>query len=135
MADRLCMQFFSTSKGLLSCLSLQNISWIFSQNCISHHGCGNVLNLWCWHEWKIHLWVKKEITQFTRTAFFWKSIFHPAESGRIMELKRWPKLNLQGYWWQVLTNSTIFATFAFLEFVSLCHNLNSSMLKCEGSLT
>ena len=55
---------------------------------------------------------------------FWKSI-----------LTKWPKLNLQGYWSQVLINSTIFATFTFLVSVLLCHNLDSSLLKCEGSLT
>ena len=34
-----------------------------------------------------------------------------------------------------LMNSTIFATFTFLVSVLLCHNLDSSMLKSEGSLT
>ena len=31
-----------------------------------------------------------------------------------MELKKLPKLSLQGYWSQVLINLTIFATFTFL---------------------
>ena len=35
----------------------------------------------------------------------------------------------------LVTNSIIFATFTFLIFVLLCHNLDSSTLKCEGSLT
>ena len=35
----------------------------------------------------------------------------------------------------ILINSTIFATFTILVSVLLCHNLASSMLKCEGSLT
>ena len=48
-----------------------------------------------------------------------------------MELK---KLNLRGYWPQVLINFTIFATFTFLVSVLLCNNLALSMLKCEGSL-
>ena len=52
-----------------------------------------------------------------------------------MELKKLPKLNLQGYWSQVLRNSTIFATFTFLVSVLLYHNLASSMPKCEGTLT
>ena len=33
--------------GLLRGLFQQNISRIFSQTCISHHGCENVSNLWC----------------------------------------------------------------------------------------
>ena len=33
---------------------------------------------------------------------------------KIMELRKLPKLNLQGYWSQALVNSTIFATFTFL---------------------
>ena len=45
------------------------------------------------------------------------------------------KMNMQWYWSQVLINSTIFATTAFLVSVMLCHNLDWSMLKCEGSLT
>ena len=61
-------------------------------------------------------------------------IFPQQKGRRIMELKKWPKLNLQGYWYQVLINSAIFATIAFLVFVVLYHNLDSSMLKCEGSL-
>lgn len=64
-----------------------------------------------------------------------KSIF-PAESGRtIMKLIKWPKLNLRGYWSLILKNSTIFATFLFLVSVLLCHDLGSSMLRCEASLT
>ena len=52
-----------------------------------------------------------------------------------MELKKLPKLNLQWYWSQVLINSTIFATIAFLVSVLFYHSLDSSILKCEGSLT
>ena len=44
-------------------------------------------------------------------------------------------LSLRGDLLQVLINSTIFATFTFLFSVLLCHNLDSSMLKSEGSLT
>ena len=59
---------------------------------------------------------------------------YPQESGgRIMELTKWPKLNLQEYWSQVLINSTSFATFTYL-ICFLCHNLDSSMLKCEGKM-
>ena len=50
-----------------------------------------------------------------------------------MELKKLP-INLRGYWAQVLINSTTFATFTLLVYVLLCHNLASSMLKCEGPL-
>ena len=53
-----------------------------------------------------------------------------------MELKKLPKLNLRGgHWSQVLINSTIFAALTFLFSVLPCHNLVTSMLKCEGSLT
>ena len=52
-----------------------------------------------------------------------------------MELKKLPKLNLRGYWSQVLINSTIFATLTFLGSVLLYRNLDSSMLKCENSFT
>ena len=54
---------------------------------------------------------------------------------RIMELKKLSKLILWGYWSQVLINPTIFETFTVLISVLLCHNLASSMLKCEASLT
>ena len=44
-----------------------------------------------------------------------------------MELEKLPKLNLQGYWSEVLINSTIFATITFLVSVLVYHNLDSSM--------
>ena len=62
-------------------------------------------------------------------------IFPQQKGWKIMELKKWPKLILQGYRSQVLINSTIFAIFTFLMTVLLYHNLDSSMRKCEGSLT
>ena len=43
-----------------------------------------------------------------------------------MELKKLPKLNLQGYWTQDLINFTIFVTFKLLIAILLCHNLASS---------
>ena len=45
------------------------------------------------------------------TAF--ESIFSPVERGRIMELKKRPKLDLQRYWLQVLINSTFFQPLHF----------------------
>ena len=51
-----------------------------------------------------------------------------------MELKKLPRLNLPGYWSQVLINYIV-ATFAFSVSVLLCHNLASRILKCEGFLT
>ena len=77
---------------------------------------------------------EKEPTHFPQRTVF-ENLFSPAERGSIMELKRWPKLNLRGYWSQVLINSIIFATFTLLVPVLLCRNSDSSMLKCEGSLT
>ena len=63
-----------------------------------------------------------------QNSVFWRSIFPPAEKGggRIMELKKLPKLNLQGYWTQDLINFTIFVTFKLLIAILLCHNLASS---------
>ena len=52
-----------------------------------------------------------------------------------MALKKLPKLNLREYWSQVSINSTIIGTFTFLVSFLLCHNLTSSMLNYEGSLT
>ena len=52
-----------------------------------------------------------------------------------MELKKLAKFNLRGYWSQVLINFTIFAIFTFFVSALLCYYLDSSMMKCEGSLT
>ena len=78
---------------------------------------------------------RKEITHFPRTKIFVKSTFPQQKEGRIMELKNLTKLNLQRHWPQVFINSNIFATFSFSVSVLLCHNLYSSKVKCEGSLT
>ena len=66
-------------------------------------------------------------------------IFFPEqkEGGRIMELKKLPKLKKilsfdNGS--QVLINSIIFATFTFFVYFLLWNNLDSSTLKYEGSL-
>ena len=39
--------------------------------------------------------------------------FSPTERGRIMELKKWPNLNLRGYWSHFLIDSTVFGIFTF----------------------
>ena len=57
---------------------------------------------------------KKEIINFPWIVIFLKSIFPQQKGGRIIELKKWLKLNLRGYWSQVLINSSILATFTFL---------------------
>ena len=79
---------------------------------------------------------QKEITHSSRTAFS-EDIFPQQKGGgeRIMELKKLPNLNLQGYWSKALIKSTIFAAFTFLVYVLLCHNLISSIMRCESSLT
>ena len=87
---------------------------------------------------------QKDITHSSRTAFS-KDIFFSAErgegrGGEDYGVEKIPKLNLRGYWSQVLIYSTIFVTFTFLIYVLLCHNLLneiiiSNLLKCEGSLT
>ena len=58
-----------------------------------------------------------------------------AEKFQIYGAKITGNLDMLTCWSQVLINSTIFATFTFLVSVLLCHNLHSSMMKCEGSLT
>ena len=68
-------------------------------------------------------------------SVFWRPFFPSKKRGRIMELEKLPKLNLQGYLPLVLMNSTIFTIFKFSVSVLLCHNLASTMLKCGGSLT
>ena len=132
----------------LRVFSLTNISWIFCQTCISHHACRNF-----WIYGIILLLENKFVSQkieflhfysypqafcpqdfitttlgrrntFPLNTAFWKSIF-PQQKGGIMELKKWPKLNLRRYWSQVLINFTIFVTITFLVFVSLCHSLYS----------
>ena len=50
--------------------------------------------------------------------------FSPAERGEDYGAEKLPKLNLRGYWSQVLINSTISVTFKFLAFVLLYHNLD-----------
>ena len=55
-------------------------------------------------------------TPFPCTTFF---VFFSQQKGRrIMELKKWPKLNLQQYWSQVLINST-FLGWRFFNWISL----------------
>ena len=55
---------------------------------------------------------------FPLNSVFWRSIFYPAERGEYMEFKKLAKLNLEGYWLQVLINSTIFAAFTLLVSVA-----------------
>lgn len=78
---------------------------------------------------------QKKIAYFTRAVFSIKSIFPLAERQRIMELKKWLKLNLRGHWSYVSINCTILPNFTVLVCVFLCHNLHSRMLQCEGFLT
>ena len=52
-----------------------------------------------------------------------------------MKLKKYPKLNLRGYWSQVLNKFHYFCNvFSFLVSALLCYNLDSNMLKCKGFL-
>ena len=50
---------------------------------------------------------------FSLNKIFLKIYFSPAERGRTMEPKIRPKLNLQGYWPQVLVNPTICNLYIF----------------------
>ena len=46
------------------------------------------------------------------------------ETGRIMEHRKWPKLNLGGFWSQVLINSANSARFIFLVFSRATRNFS-----------
>ena len=106
---------------------LQNISWIFSQTCISYHCCkkfqihgfkitGKYISVYLWPQAKVSGFYhrnsrQKKITYFSQTKCF-ENLFFPSREGE--DLKIWPKLNLQGYWSHVLINSIPpFATFTF----------------------
>ena len=134
---------------------------IFSQTCIAHHGWRKFMvfrlleyvfvrqkiesNHFCsCPQAKFSPQVLNIIHQggrnypFPQGNVFMKIYFPPAEKGQkeeetLIELKKGPLLNLPRYWWQVLINPTIFASFTFLVNVLLYHN--SSMIKCEGSFT
>ena len=112
-------------------------------------GIRKVSNLWCYDYWKVYLWARK-LNLFTFAdcseqnspparrkllispeQHFLEIYFSHSRLWRIMELKKWPKLNLRGYWSQVLISCTIFATFTFFISVLLYHNLDWSMRKCE----
>ena len=131
--------FLWTFKGL----SLQNISLIFSQTCISHSGCEKfqiydvkitgeyICESKNWFCSFLIMPLSEGIPQVLiithqaeRKYPFLPVLpgdlfFHQQKGGRVMELKKWPILNLWGYWSQVLINSTIFATFTFLVSVLL----------------
>ena len=133
---------------------LSRIFLIFSQTCISHHGWKKyfkfmVLRLLenTFVSQRILMLPSKTIPQvFIITTpggwdlsiypkqCFLKICFSPAERERTMVVKIWPKLNLQGYWSQVLIYSTICNLYILVS-VLLCHNLDLSMLKWEVSLT
>ena len=55
--------------------------------------------------------------------------------GNYEKTERMTKIKLVRYWSQGLVNFTNFTFFTFLVINLLYHNLYSSMLKCEGSLT
>ena len=94
-------------------------------------GIRKVSNLWCYDYWKVYLWARK-LNLFTFVdcskqnspsakrklpisceQHFLEIYFSHSKLWRIMELKKWPKLNLRGYWSQVLISCTIFATLHF----------------------
>ena len=77
---------------------------------------------------------QKENTHSSRTLFSEDLCFPSRKEGEIMELKQLPKLNLHGYWSQVLINFTISATFTFFISVLLCHNLASQIFTKKNSL-
>ena len=161
MPNGLILQLYthSYSYGILRGLSLQNVSWIFSQTSICHHGWRKVqihhvkinekfvsqkvefVHLYPCSKAKISfrflsLPLQAEVNRsLPSKQRFSKIFFSPAEKREGYGAENIPKLNLRGYWSQVLINSTIFANFTLLVFVSLCYNLDSSMLKCEGPLT
>ena len=52
-----------------------------------------------------------------------------------MELKKMTKIKLVRVLATSFVKSHLLCTYHFLVSVLLCHNLDSNMLKCEGSLT
>ena len=92
--------------------SLQNIYWIFFQTCISHRNGRKVSGVKITGRYirESKNWIcsfllmppNKTLPQaeenhpFHPNSIFWKSIFPQKKGGWIMELKKWPKLNLWG---------------------------------------
>ena len=148
--------FLCTPKGFI----LQNISWFFSQTSLSHHDwkkCFKFMVLRLLENTfvsqrieSVHFYSCPQARPFPRflssllqaegnypfpqKKMFWKSIF-PQQRGR--GLWNWKYGQNQTYkdighkFWYI----PLFATFTFLVSVLLRHhNLDSGMLKCEGSL-
>ena len=74
---------------------------------------------------------RKKLTVSLKQIFLYFSSFKREEDYGVEKMTKIK----QGYWLQVLINSTFFATIAFLVSVLLYDNLVSSMLNCEGPLT
>ena len=76
---------------------------------------------------------RRKSTISPKQCFF---TFPQQKRRRIMELKKWPKLNLQGHWSQVLINAISFLQLLHFGFCFvMCDNVDWSMLNCEGSST
>ena len=122
---------------------------MFSQTYILHHGCKlslkhtfvSLKNIICLFSLMcpsktlpqvltISYSRSEDITHFLQAMLF-ENLLFPAERGKDYEAEKMTKIKLP----QVLINPTIFATYSFLWSVLQFHNLNSTMLKCEGSLT
>ena len=75
---------------------------------------------------------QEEVNHFPQTTFF---VFSSAEREEDYGAEKMTKIKLIKGIDHILINSTIFATNAVLVSVLLYFNLDSSMLKCKGSLT
>ena len=62
-----------------------SINFIFSQTCISHHGCEKYSNLWCSDKWKTDLQVKKlkEDISATQEKLCHRSLSSPSRQRQI----------------------------------------------------
>ena len=63
-----------------------SINFIFSQTCISHHGCEKYSNLWCSDKWKMDLQVKKlkvDISATPRKNCHW-SLSSPKDRDKLL---------------------------------------------------
>ena len=135
--------FLWTPDGFISREYL--ISWFFTKTCISHHCCGNASIYGVKITGKYTLWVKNEICSLSfmppsKTLSQVVIIIPQAEVNSLLisdeqlflKICFSPNRKGRGLWsW----NLTIFVTFTFFVSVLLCHNSDSSMLKCCGNFT
>ena len=132
-ADRICMELSATSnrvtpKGTINGFISPEYFLDFFSNLYIPHGCRSFrfLVLRLLEDMPLSKTLPQaevKISHFLQAEFSENLFFTHQKGGRMMELTKWQKLNLQGYWLYVLINSTIFAILTFLVSVLLCHNI------------